>query len=56
MSGPHPDFDSDLVDLTGIDLDDLASLEDSVLKDALARLADEAGRPDQATAGFNASI
>lgn len=55
MTEPHLDYDSELVDLTGIDLADLADMEGSVLKDALERLHREAGQ-SQATAGFNASI
>lgn len=56
MTEPHSDFDSDLVDLNGIDLEDLADLEDSVLKDALARLARESKDPGQTTASFSSSF
>ena len=56
MTEPHPDFDSELVDLTGIDLADLADMEGSVLKESLDRLEDEAAQGHQATAGFSASI
>ncbi|MFG1926603.1 FxSxx-COOH cyclophane-containing RiPP peptide [Cryptosporangium sp. NPDC048952] len=56
MTEPHPELDSDLVDLTGVDLADLADMEDSTLKDALTRLAQEAKSSDQTTASFSSSI
>lgn len=55
MTEPHLDFDSELVDLTRIDLADLPGLEGSVLGAARTRLEEEASRRDQ-VAKFSSSI
>ncbi|GAA0229702.1 hypothetical protein [Cryptosporangium japonicum] len=55
MTEPLSDFDSELVDVSGLDLS-LNGLEGSVLDIALARLDREAMQREQATTGFNSSI
>lgn len=43
---PEGDLDSPLVDLSGLTLDDIARLPDSVLGTALRAVTDAASRPD----------
>lgn len=47
---------SDLVDLTAVDLDTLASLDDSVLAGAFQAVRDEIDGPVAAVAGFASSL
>lgn len=56
MTEPHLDLESDLVDLTGIDLADLPGLEGTVLRAALMRVEEEAEHRNQAMAKFNSSL
>jgi FXSXX-COOH protein len=50
------DVVSSLIDLTNIDLSELSALDNPVLASALQRIRDEAEHPDEAVAGFQASL
>jgi FXSXX-COOH protein len=50
------EVESHLVDLTEVDLTDLAALDNSVLASALRHLRDEIEHPEEAVAGFNSSL
>jgi FXSXX-COOH protein len=49
-------FESDLVDLTGVNLADLPDLDNPVLAATLRRIRDEADNPSEAVAGFQSSL
>jgi FXSXX-COOH protein len=53
------DWESDLVDLSGVSLADLAARaadDDSPLARALRRVADDLADPDEPIAGFNSAL
>jgi FXSXX-COOH protein len=56
MADSGLEFESSLLDTTGIDLDDLGNLPDSVLKDALARFRQEDPEQTEIYAGFDSAI
>lgn len=56
MSDDHLAFESDLVDLSKVDLDLLPSLQDTVLAQAIRRVLRAAENPDEATLSFENSI
>lgn len=45
-----------LIDLTDVDLDDIAALDSPVLASALQRIRDEVEHPEDAVAGFQSSL
>lgn len=47
---------SRLIDLSGVDLGGLAAIDRPVLASALERIRDEVEHPEEAVAGFNASL
>jgi FXSXX-COOH protein len=55
VTGESPDQDTHLVDLTGIPLERLLALDDSVLGQSLRRLIQEIDSP-QDVAGHNSAI
>jgi FXSXX-COOH protein len=50
------DVVSGLIDLTEIDLGEVATLDNSILAHVLQRIREEAEHPDEAVAGFQASL
>jgi FXSXX-COOH protein len=56
VTGESPDLDTNLVDVTGIPLERLLALGDSVLGQSLRRLAEEIDSPKDAVAGHNSAI
>lgn len=56
MDGSPSDFESGLVDLRGMSLEQLASSDDSALADSVERLLLEASRPGQTRSSFQSSI
>jgi FXSXX-COOH protein len=56
VTGESPDQDTHLVDLTGIPLERLLALGDSVLGQSLRRLIQEIDSPQDAVAGHNSAI
>lgn len=53
---PQPNLHSELIMIDGADLENLDTMADSALKDAMVRLVREASTPDQTTASFSASL
>ncbi|GDY29882.1 FxSxx-COOH cyclophane-containing RiPP peptide [Gandjariella thermophila] len=56
MNGGAPEFESDLVDLTGLPLNRLRSLDDSVLSHAIRRVLQELDDAPQLLAAFDNAI
>lgn len=56
MDDASEDVESDLIDLSEIDLAGLAELDNPVLARALKSIREEAGQPDGVVAGFQSSI
>ena len=54
--GETPGLRSDLVDVTGIDLDELLELPDSVLTESLRRILRDSGKPAKQYAVFQNAI
>lgn len=52
----EPMVESVIVDLTGVTLDDLRDLPDSVVAPALRRILEEIDSPQDAVAGFQSAI
>lgn len=50
------EVESDLVDVGGLDLDLLVTIQDTVLAQAIRRVLHAAECPDEATLGFQQSI
>jgi FXSXX-COOH protein len=50
------DVVSGLIDLTEVDLAELAAVDGSVLASALQRIRDEVEHSEEAVAGFNSSL
>ncbi len=61
-TGATPDWQSAMVDVTGLSLADLAAVQgpaatdDSALARSLRRLADDLARPGEPIAGFNSAL
>jgi FXSXX-COOH protein len=53
---PVSDVETTVIDLSGLDLADLANLDGDVFGESLRRLLTGAARPDQTLAGFQSSI
>lgn len=47
---------SELIDLTGVDLDELRTVDKAVLAASLERIIDEVEHPEGAVAGFQSSL
>lgn len=56
LDGGTADIVSGLIDLSGVDLTELAEFDNPVLAGALVRIQEEAVDPDAAVAGFSSSI
>jgi FXSXX-COOH protein len=56
MGDDPPKLESDLVDVGGLDLDLLVTMQDTVLAQAIRRVLRAAECPDEATLGFQQSI
>lgn len=56
MDDAAGDVVSRLIDLSEVDLTDLATLDNSVLASALSQLRNEVENPEEAVAGFNSSL
>jgi FXSXX-COOH protein len=56
VTGESPDRDTNLVDVTGIPLERLLALGDSVLGQSLRRLIQEIDSPQDAVAGHESTI
>jgi FXSXX-COOH protein len=54
--GESSDLKSDLIDVTGIDLDQLMALPDSVLTESLRRIFQDGSKPANHYAVFQSSI
>ena len=52
----EPDWESIMVDVSGMSLADLAGSGDTVLAHCLRRLAADLDRPGEAIAGFNSAF
>ncbi len=56
MKDSPGEVESELIDLTEVDLVALVTLDSLVLADALQRIRDEVEHPEDAVAGFNSSL
>ncbi|TDQ53466.1 FXSXX-COOH protein [Actinorugispora endophytica] len=56
VSDPDAELRSELVDLGGVELSELAILGDSAFSHALRRVREEADNPPHSVAGFEAVI
>ncbi|MGH3796455.1 MAG: FxSxx-COOH cyclophane-containing RiPP peptide [Pseudonocardiaceae bacterium] len=53
MTDPLLGHEADLVDLTGLPLSELLTMDESVLAQSLRRLAEETDRQEEIVAGFS---
>ena len=56
MDDAPGDVASGLIDLTKVDLDRVATLDDTALARALRRIRDEIAHPEEAVAAFQSSL
>lgn len=56
MTDPLLGHEADLVDLTGLPLAEVLTMDESVLAQSLRRLAEEADRQEDVVAGFSNSL
>jgi FXSXX-COOH protein len=56
MDEVQADIESNILDVTSIDLEVLPELENPILQASIIRILREADQPDEALSGFNSSI